>query len=59
MFREAGEIFLELEQQKPGDRSPGVWIFPNKTAIHIRARTHWNNGRDILMVKFHLKKCSM
>ena len=31
------------------DRSPGVWIFPNKTAVHIRARTHshWNSGRDI------------
>ena len=40
------------------DRSPGVWIWPNKTAVHIRARTpkSWNDGRDITEGKIPFKK---
>lgn len=31
------------------NRSPGVWIWPNRTSVHIRVSTHnhWNEGLDI------------
>ena len=40
------------------DRSPGIWIWPNKTSVHIRARTpkNGNDGRDITEGKIPFKK---
>lgn len=41
--------FIRAGDRNATSRSPFFSIFPNKTAIHVRAstRTYWNHGRDI------------